>query len=223
MRLSDRDLDLIFRRARTANFYHRWEVTPEEVRPIWELMKWGPTSANCMPARIVWCLSEDAKSRLARCASSANADKIMKAPAAAILGMDLEFFNKLHLYPATDARSWFVGNEQVIRDTALRNSSLQGAYLIIAARSLGFGVGPMSGFDHADVDQAFFSGTSVRSNFIMTLGHPDTATHRPRGRGWSLARQIKSYDLARAAERHFRIIAPMSASAACILLSGYTP
>ncbi|HEV2080357.1 MAG TPA: malonic semialdehyde reductase [Allosphingosinicella sp.] len=182
MPLSDRDLDLIFRCARTANFYHPREVTPEEVRSIWELMKWGPTSANCMPARIVWCLSEDAKSRLAECASSANADKIMKAPAAAILGMDMEFYEKLpHLYPATDARSWFVGNEQVIRDTALRKSSLQGAYLIIAARSLGFGVGPMSGFDNAAVDRAFFSGASVRSNFIMTLGHPDTATHRPRG------------------------------------------
>ncbi len=96
MRLSDRDLDLIFRCARTANVYRPQEVTLAEVRSLWELMKWGPTSANCMPARIVWCLSKEAKSRLARCASSANADRIMKAPAAAILGMDLSSMRSFH-------------------------------------------------------------------------------------------------------------------------------
>ena len=96
--------------------------------------------------------------------------------------MDLEFYEKLpRLYPAADARSWFVGDEQVIKDTAFRNSSLQGAYLIIAARALGFGVGPMSGFDNSAVDQAFFGGTSIRSNFILTLGYADPASHYPRG------------------------------------------
>ncbi len=181
-RLSEQDLDLTFRNARTANRFQDIAVGPQQLREIWELMKWGPTSANCMPARIIWCLSAESKNALAGCASAANADKIRAAPVAAILGMDLEFYERLpELYPATDARSWFVGNDQIIKDTALRNSSLQGGYLIIAARALGFDVGPMSGFDNAAVDQAFFGGTSVRSNFIMTLGHADPASYRPRG------------------------------------------
>ena len=180
--LAEEGLDLIYRRARTANFYQKREIAPEQIAALWELVKWGPTSANCMPARIVWCLSEDAKVKLASCASSANASKIANAPVTAILGMDLQFYERLaELYPKADARSWFVGNEQLIRDTAFRNSSLQGAYLIIAARALGLGVGPMSGFDNAAVDDAFFSGTSIRSNFIMTLGYADPATYRPRG------------------------------------------
>ncbi len=155
-RLSEQDLDLIFRSARTANTYHDREVTIEQLREIWDLMKWGPTSANSMPARIVWCMSEEAKATLAGCASAGNRKKILSAPVSAIIGMDLEFHEKLpQLYPAADARSWFVGNEQVIRDTAFRNASLQGAYLIIAARALGFGVGPMSGFDNSAVDEAF--------------------------------------------------------------------
>lgn len=188
MRLSEEDLDLLFRCARTPNSYQRQAVTPEEVRAIWELMKWGPTSANCTPIRIVWCLSEDAKLKLASCASSANARKIASAPVAAVVGMDMEFYEKLpHLYPAADARSWFAGNDEAIKETALRNSSLQGAYLIVAARALGLGVGPMSGFDNAAVDKAFFSGTSIRSNFIATLGHPDPATYRPRGPRMSFA------------------------------------
>ena len=181
-RLSEQDLDLIFRSARTDNRYQDREVRTEQLREIWDLMKWGPTSANCMPARIVWCMSEEAKATLAGCASSGNRKKILSAPVSAIIGMDLEFYEKLpELYPAADARSWFVGDEQVIRDTAFRNASLQGAYLIIAARSLGFGVGPMSGFDNSAVDQAFFGGTSIRSNFILTLGYADPASHYPRG------------------------------------------
>jgi 3-hydroxypropanoate dehydrogenase len=145
--MPEQDLDLIFRSARTANRYHDREVTIEQLQEIWDLMKWGPTSANCMPARIVWCMSKEAKATLAECASAGNRKKILGAPVSAIIGMDLEFYEKLpQLYPAADARSWFVGDEQVIRDTAFRNSSLQGAYLIIAARALGYGVGPMSGF-----------------------------------------------------------------------------
>lgn len=181
-RLSEQDLDLVFRSARTANRYQDREVTIEQLREIWDLMKWGPTSANCMPARIVWCISEEAKAMLARCASAGNREKILSAPVSAIIGMDLEFYEQLpRLYPAADARSWFVGNEQVIRDTALRNSSLQGAYLIIAARALGLDCGPMSGFDNMAVDEAFFGGTSIRSNFILTLGFADPASHYPRG------------------------------------------
>jgi 3-hydroxypropanoate dehydrogenase len=181
-RLSEQDLDLVFRSARTANRYHNRPVTLEQLHEIWNLMKWGPTSANCMPARIVWCMSDEAKATLAGCASAGNRKKILSAPVSAIIGMDLEFYEKLpQLYPAADARSWFVGDEQVIRDTAFRNSSLQGAYLIIAARALGFGVGPMSGFDNKAVDQAFFGGTCIRSNFILTLGYADPASHYPRG------------------------------------------
>lgn len=181
-RLSEQDLDLVLRSARTANRYQDHEVTIEQLREIWDLMKWGPTSANCMPARIVWCMGEEAKAMLARCASAGNREKILIAPVSAIIGMDLEFYEKLpQLYPAADARSWFVGNEQVIRDTALRNSSLQGAYLIIAARALGLDCGPMSGFDNMAVDEAFFDGTSIRSNFILTLGFADPASHYPRG------------------------------------------
>ena len=181
-RLADRELDLIFRSARTAYDYQDREVTARELHELWDLLKWGPTSANCMPARIVWCLSGSAKAKLAECASTNNRPRILAAPVAAIVGMDLEFYNRLpHLYPAADARSWFAGNEQVIRETAFRNSSLQGAYLIIAARVLGLAAGPMSGFDNAAVDEAFFSGTTVRSNFILTLGYPEPATYRPRG------------------------------------------
>lgn len=180
--ISGKDLDLIFREARTANRYQDREVSIERIRAIWELMKWGPTSANCMPARIVWCVSDEAKARLGACASASNRERIFRAPVCAIVGMDLDFFEELpRLYPAADARSWFIGNVQTISDTAFRNSSLQGAYLIIAARALGLDVGPMSGFDNGAVDQAFFSGTSIRSNFILTLGFGDPSAVRPRG------------------------------------------
>lgn len=182
MPLSDQELDLIFRSARTAYDYRDREITTKQLHELWNLLKWGPTSANCMPARIVWCLSGDAKRKLAECASANNSPRVLNAPVTAIVGMELEFYERLpELYPAADARSWFVGNEQVIHDTAFRNSSLQGAYLIIAARALGLATGPMSGFDNAAVDRTFFSGTNIRSNFIMTLGYPDASTYRPRG------------------------------------------
>lgn len=179
--LTDAALDRIFRDAHTANSYHSHPVTEDDLRAIWELMKWGPTSANSMPARIVWCLSDEAKAKLASFASGTNAPKIAAAPAAAIVGMDLAFYDKLPaLFPHADARSWFASSEKLAHDTAFRNSSLQGAYLIIAARALGFDVGPMSGFDNAKVDEAFFAGTSIRSNFILTLGHGDPDHFRPR-------------------------------------------
>jgi nitroreductase len=181
-RLSDDALDLIFRMARTANSYFPEPVSAEQLEEIWNLAKWGPTSANSSPGRIVWCLSQEAKDKLADCASEGNAPKIRAAPVAGIVGMDLEFHERLpFLYPAADARSWFAGHPAMIEETAFRNSSLQGAYLIIAARALGFDVGPMSGFDKAKADDAFFAATSIRSNFIFTLGHADPAGFRPRG------------------------------------------
>jgi len=180
-KLSDAALDTLFRTARTYNHFTDQPVTEDELEAIWDLMKFGPTSANQMPARIVWCLSDIAKAKLAAHASATNAAKILAAPVTAIIGMDLEFHEELPmLFPHADARAWFVGNDALIRESAFRNSTLQGAYLIMAARALGFDVGPMSGFDNAAVDEAFFAGTTIRSNFIATLGHGDPSTLRPR-------------------------------------------
>jgi len=175
--LDDAGLDLIFRTARTYNGYTDAPVAETDLRAIWDLMKWGPTSANMSPARIVWVTTPEAKEKLAALASSTNADKIRKAPVTAIVGMDMEFYEKLpRLFPHADARSWFTGNDAMIESGAFRNSSLQGAYLIVAARALGFDTGPMSGFDNAAVDKAFFAGTKVKSNFICTLGVGDPST-----------------------------------------------
>lgn len=172
--IDDRALDQLFRTARSYTGYTDAPVAESDLHAIWDLMKWGPTSANQLPARIVWCRTDAAKEKLAALASDSNADKIRKAPVTAIIGMDMKFYDELpRLFPHTDARSWFVGNDTLIRDSAFRNSSLQGAYLILAARALGFDTGPMSGFDNAKVDAAFFAGTDVKSNFITTLGHGD--------------------------------------------------
>lgn len=171
-------LDRLFRTARTFNGYQDRPVSTEQLEAIWELMKFGPTSANCLPARIIWCTSDAAKERLAACAMPANGEKIVKAPATAIIGMDMAFYEHLpELFPHTDARSWFVGNDVLIEKTAFRNSSLQGAYFIMAARALGLDTGPMSGFNNDAVDAAFFADQpSVKSNFISTLGYGDPAT-----------------------------------------------
>lgn len=176
--LSPEGLDLIFRTARTYNGYHDRPVSEDQLRAIWDLMKWGPTSANMLPARLLWCVSDDAKARLAKHASSTNAAKILAAPVSVIIGMDENFHDHLpELFPHTDARAWFVGNDELRRVSALRNSSLQGAYFIIAARALGLDTGPMSGFDNAGVDADFFADRpAVKSNFISTLGYGDPAT-----------------------------------------------
>ena len=176
-RLDDAALDQLFRTARSYNGYTDAPVTHADMDAIWELMKFGPTSANMLPARLVWCESEAAKARLAAAASDNNKAKILAAPVTVIIGMDLEFYEQLpELFPPADARSWFVGNQPLIDVSAMRNSSLQGAYLILAARALGFDTGPMSGFDNAAVDAAFFAGTPIKSNFIATLGHGDPST-----------------------------------------------
>jgi len=176
-RLDDAGLDLIFREGRSYNGYTDEPVTTSELHAIWDLAKMGPTSANMSPARIVWCTTTDAKEKLALLASATNADKIRNAPVTAIIGMDYEFYEKLpKLFPHVDARPWFTGNQAMIETSAFRNTVLQGAYLIMAARALGFDTGPMSGFDNAAVDAAFFAGTPVKSNFITTLGHGDPAS-----------------------------------------------
>lgn len=171
-------LDQIFRAARSYNGYLDRPVTKADLRAIWDLMKMGPTSANALPARLVWCVSDAAKAKLAAHASDKNAPKILAAPASVIIGMDIDFHDHLpELFPhAPDAKNWF-GDAAAREVMALRNSSLQGAYFIIAARALGFDTGPMSGFDNAAVDAAFFADTpNVKSNFISTIGHGDPST-----------------------------------------------
>ena len=176
--LDDATLDRIFRQARSYNGYTDEPVATEQLHAIWELMKWGPTSANQMPARLVWCTSDAAKAKLAACVSEANKPKILQAPVSVVIGMDTDFHEQLPwLFPHTDARSWFTGNAELRQASAFRNSTLQGAYFIIAARALGLDTGPMSGFDTGEVDKAFFADTpAVKTNFVCTLGHGDPAT-----------------------------------------------
>lgn len=175
--LNDAALDQLFRTARTYNGYLDTPVSNEQLEAVWELMKYGPTSANCLPARIIWCVSQESKEKLAALSMPANAKKILSAPATAIIGMDMEFYEQLpELFPHADARSWFVGNDALIEATAFRNSSLQGGYFTLAARALGLDVGAMSGFDNAAVDAAFFADTKIKSNFISTIGYGDPAS-----------------------------------------------
>ena len=176
--LNDSALDQIFRTARSYNGYTDAAVAESDLHAIWDLMKWGPTSANQMPARLVWCTTDEAKAKLAECCSAQNAPKILKAPVSVVIGMDKNFHEHLpELFPHVDAKAWFDGNAELRAASAFRNSSLQGAYFIIAARALGFDTGPMSGFDAGKVDAAFFAETpAVTTNFISTLGHGDPAT-----------------------------------------------
>lgn len=175
--LNEQALDQLFRKARTYNGYLDKPVSNAQLNEIWEVMKFGPTSANCLPARLIWCTSIEAKEKLAPLTLPANGEKILSAPVTVIIGMDMEFYEQLpELFPHTVARSWFIGNDALIESTAFRNSSLQGAYFIMAARALGLDTGPMSGFDNAAVDKAFFAGTKFKSNFISTLGYGDATT-----------------------------------------------
>jgi len=176
-KLTDSALDTIFRTARTYNGYTDAPVTQDDIKAIYELVKMGPTSANQQPARFVWLLSQDAKDKLAGFASANNADKIRKAPASVIIAYDKEFHEHLpEFFPHVDARPWFA--EPVSRERhAFLNSTLQAAYFIIAARALGFDTGPMTGFDNAAVDAAFFADQpNYRSTILSTLGHGDPAS-----------------------------------------------
>lgn len=172
--LNDAALDRIFRDARTYSAWREGEVSDVLLQAVYDLAKMGPTSANCSPMRLVFVKSPEAKAKLKPALAEGNIEKTMAAPVTAIIGHDLEFYERLpQLFPHTDARSWFVGNETLSRDTAFRNGSLQGAYFIIAARALGLDCGPMSGFDNAAVDKAFFPDGQVRSNFLCNLGLGD--------------------------------------------------
>jgi 3-hydroxypropanoate dehydrogenase len=176
--LDDTALDRLFRAGRTYNGFTDQPVSEEQLRQLWDLVKMGPTSANQLPARFVWCVSQDAKEKLAACATGTNGEKILKAPVTVIIGMDVNFHEHLpELFPHTDAKSWFDGNAELREASAFRNSTLQGGYFILAARALGLDTGPMSGFDGGAVDKAFFADQpGVRTNFISTLGYGDPAT-----------------------------------------------
>lgn len=180
-RIDQAALDQLFNDARTFSAWRDEAVSEEMLQAVWDLARMAPTSANCSPARIVFVVSPESKAKLEPCLAAGNLEKTMSAPATAIIGHDIEFYEKLpDLFPHTDARSWFVGNTPLIETTAFRNGSLQGAYFIIAARALGFDCGPMSGFDNAKVDEVFFANTTVKSNFLCNLGvgNPETLHSR---------------------------------------------
>jgi len=178
----DNALDVIFRKARTYTAFADKPVEDSLLKEIYELCKWGPTSSNCLPMRIVFVKSNPAKEKLKPCLAGANVDKTMAAPANAIIAYDSEFYNVMpKLWPHSDMKSYFEKNPEAAKSTAFRNGSLQGAYFILAARSLGLDCGPMSGFDNAKLDEAFFKGTSYKSNFLCNLGYGDASKLFPRG------------------------------------------
>ena len=174
-------LDQLFRTARTHNEIGG-EVGDELLHQLYDLLKWGPTTANTCPARFVFVKSAEAKAKLGPALDEGNYRKTMAAPVTVIVAYDMAFFEKLpYLFPHTDAKGWFDGKSEAdLRTICLRNGSLQGAYLLLAARSLGLDCGPMSGFDNARVDEAFFAGTTWKSNFLVNLGYGDVAQLFPR-------------------------------------------
>jgi 3-hydroxypropanoate dehydrogenase len=179
--LSDAALDQIFRHARTYRAWSPEEVSDVLLEAIYDLAKTGPTTMNCSPMRVAFLRSAEAKEKLRPALDAGNVEKTMAAPVTAIVAYDLEFYEQFpKLAPKRDGRKIFAGKPALIEETVMRNGSLQGAYLIIAARSLGLDCGPMSGFDRKKVDETFFAGTSWRSNFLCNLGHGDSASLRPR-------------------------------------------
>lgn len=180
-RLSTDDIEQLFHAARTHNAWLANPVSDELLVELVDAMKMGPTSANCSPARLVFVKSPAAKEKLKPHLSAGNRDKTMAAPVTAIVGHDQKFYDHLpRLFPHADAKSWFTGSEALANATAFRNGSLQGAYLILAARALGLDCGAMSGFDNAGVDAAFFAGTAIKSNFLLNIGYGDAAGLFPR-------------------------------------------
>lgn len=172
--LDKASLATLFTEARTHNGWQNKPVSDELCQQVFDLAKWGATSANCSPARFVFVKSAEQKEKLVACMAPGNQAKVSAAPVTVIIGMDMEFYEQLpKLFPHADARSWFVGNQPMIDATAFRNSSLQGAYFMLAARALGLDCGPMSGFDAAKVNEQFFGGTSVKVNFVCSIGYGD--------------------------------------------------
>ena len=179
--VGDSALDALFRTARTQNKWRDLPVSDALLRELYELVRMGPTSANCCPARFVFVRTPEGKDKLRPALSSANLEKTMSAPVTVIVAEDARFYDQLpRLFPHADARSWFTSSPDMAKETAFRNASLQGAYLIMAARALGLDAGPMSGFKPDLVDTAFFAGTSYRTNFLVNLGYGDPAGVLPR-------------------------------------------
>lgn len=179
--IDDHSLDQLFRNARSHSAWTDQPVTEVDLRAIYELTRLGATSANCSPARFVWVTSDEGKAKLQSLVSATNAAKVVKAPVTVIIGYDLDFAKELpRLFPqAPTAKDWFA-DPKVAEVTAFRNGTLQGGYLIMAARALGIDTGPMSGFDNAGVDKVFFAGTNIKSNFICSLGYGDATKLAPR-------------------------------------------
>ncbi|WP_332672203.1 malonic semialdehyde reductase [Aromatoleum sp.] len=196
--LSEEGRNLLFREARTHNVWLDRPVSDETLLELYDLMKWGPTSANCCPARILFLRTPEAKNRLIPALAPGNVEKTLHAPVTAIIGYDGKFYELLpKLFPHADARSWFADTPELAETTAKRNSSLQGAYFIMAARAVGLDCGPMSGFDQAKVDheffpaprhtveggefnQEYFPDSHVKTNFLCNLGYGDSAKLFPR-------------------------------------------
>ena len=179
--LDQKALDQLFLAARTHNAWQPRPVPDELLHRLIDVLKMGPTSANCSPARIVFVKTAESKARLEPLLDAANRAKTLAAPVSAIIGHDMTFYDHLpKLFPHTNARVWFAGKREKIAETAFRNGTLQGAYLILAARALGLDCGPMSGFDNAGVDAAFFAGTDTKSNFLCNLGYGEPAALMPR-------------------------------------------
>jgi 3-hydroxypropanoate dehydrogenase len=173
--------DLIFLKARTYSYWQPRPVPDELLKEAYELARMGPTSANMCPMRLLFIKSKEAKERLKPALSQGNLEKTMSAPVTAIIAYDLEFYENLpRLFPHADARSWFAGNKDLIQSSAFRNGTLQGAYFMLALRSLGLDLGPMSGFENAKVDAEFFPNSSIRSNWLCNIGYGDGSKLHPR-------------------------------------------
>jgi 3-hydroxypropanoate dehydrogenase len=181
--VSDEALDTLFRAARSHNRWTGEPVSDALLMAIYDLMRWGPTSGNITPARILFLTSIDAKRRLEPLLNEGNKEKSMTAPALAIIGYDLDFPETLSILKpnAPGAKKYYDGKPELIREDAFRNGTLQGAYFMLAARALGLDCGPMGGFDRAGVDKEFFAGTAIKSNFLCALGHGNPAALHPRG------------------------------------------
>jgi 3-hydroxypropanoate dehydrogenase len=182
MPADDNSLDLIFRKARTHHGWQEKSIDDALLKQVYDLAKWGPTSANCCPMRLVFVKSREAKEKLKPCLDKGNVEQTMSAPTTAIIGYDMEFYKKMDkLWPQSGGKMFEKTPEDALKVVALRNGSLQGAYFILAARALGLDCGPMSGFNNAKLDEAFFAGTAIKSNFLCNLGYGDPSKLYPRG------------------------------------------
>lgn len=180
MALDDMALDLLFGEARTHSSFSDEPVADDLLTKLYDLAKLGPTSANCSPARFLFIRTPEGRNSLKPCLSAGNIEPVMAAPVTVVVAFDPHFYLKLpELYPEVEVKSWFSGNPDLAEETAMRNSTLQGAYFLLAARALGLATGPMSGFDRAKLDRAFFSQKGWRSNFLINLGYPKPGVELP--------------------------------------------